>query len=236
MTDFGRRTGTGDMLKAVYDPNEDGVIAVAQTEADMKRSVYDANLDGVIAVAQTEADMTKAVYDTVINALIALAADHNAQHEDGGTDEIDATGLTGVPVAPLLVDGVAGRVLRQIYFYVTDGTNVLTIKCKAFGIWNGDVMAEVDNIAKGDTSGVFSLSADGQKLTIDASAFSGNIKLATISIARTSAQVRPSILTEKSGNNMKLHFYNHATSAGLDITADIGTGEIRSLITYVTDA
>ena len=83
------------MLKSVYDPNLDGVIALAQTEADMKRSVYDANLDGVIAIAQTEADMTKAVYDTVIDALIALAADHNAQHEDGGTDEISAAGLVG---------------------------------------------------------------------------------------------------------------------------------------------
>lgn len=53
MTDFGRRFG--DMFKSTYDSNEDGVIAVAQTEADMKLSTYDPNEDGVIAVAQTAA-------------------------------------------------------------------------------------------------------------------------------------------------------------------------------------
>ena len=73
MTDFGRRGGVGDMLKATYDPN----------------------LDGVIAVAQTEADMTQAVYDPTINALVALAAAHKTQHQNGGTDEISATGLVG---------------------------------------------------------------------------------------------------------------------------------------------
>ena len=47
MTDFGRRAG--EMLKSVYDSDDDGVIALAQTEADMKRSVYDSNLDGTVA-------------------------------------------------------------------------------------------------------------------------------------------------------------------------------------------
>lgn len=79
MTDFGRRAGQGDMLKSVYDPNEDGVIALAQTEADM----------------------TKAAYDPVINALIALAAAHKTQHQSGGSDEIDVTGLTGLPDADM---------------------------------------------------------------------------------------------------------------------------------------
>jgi len=49
--------------KATYDPDDDGVIAVANTEADMTKAVYDPDDDGVIAVAQTEADMRKADYD-----------------------------------------------------------------------------------------------------------------------------------------------------------------------------
>ncbi len=73
MTDFGRRVGQGDMLKATYDPNDDGVIAVAQTEADM----------------------TKAVYDAIIAAINALLAAHKTQHQTGGTDEVDATALVG---------------------------------------------------------------------------------------------------------------------------------------------
>ena len=74
MTDFGRRVlGLGDMLKSVYDPD----------------------LDEVIALAQTEADMTKAVYDPTLAALAALLAAHKTQHHNGGTDEIDCTGLAG---------------------------------------------------------------------------------------------------------------------------------------------
>jgi len=73
MTDFGRRLGLGDMSKATYDPNDDGVIALAQTQADM----------------------IKAVYDPFIAALQALAAAHKTQHQTGGTDEIDCTALVG---------------------------------------------------------------------------------------------------------------------------------------------
>lgn len=73
MTDFGRRSGVGDMLKSVYDPD----------------------LDGVIATAQTQADMTKAVYDTDDDGKVDAIDEHASSHQDGGSDEIDATGLTG---------------------------------------------------------------------------------------------------------------------------------------------
>jgi len=73
MTDMGRRPGGGDMLKSVYDCDDDGIIAVGQTQADM----------------------VKATYDPVIAAIQALAADHKTQHENGGSDEIDLTGLSG---------------------------------------------------------------------------------------------------------------------------------------------
>lgn len=71
MTDFGRRTGQGDMLKSVYDPNDDGVVALAQTEADM----------------------TKAVYDPALAAMATLLAAHNTQHQYGGSDAIKLDAL-----------------------------------------------------------------------------------------------------------------------------------------------
>jgi hypothetical protein len=40
----------GDMMRSVYDPDLDGVIAVAQTEADMKKSVYDTDNNGYIEI------------------------------------------------------------------------------------------------------------------------------------------------------------------------------------------
>jgi len=40
--------GSGDMAKSTYDPNDDGVIAVAQTEADMKETVYKGSGTGIV--------------------------------------------------------------------------------------------------------------------------------------------------------------------------------------------
>jgi len=51
------------MWKETYDPDDDGVIAIANTEADMKKADWDTNSDDKIDVAKTEADMTKAEYD-----------------------------------------------------------------------------------------------------------------------------------------------------------------------------
>ena len=44
------------MKKSVYDPDDDGVIAVAQTEADMKKADYDPNEDGKIALSSIDID------------------------------------------------------------------------------------------------------------------------------------------------------------------------------------
>ena len=236
MTDFGRRSGVGDMLKAVYDPNEDGVIAVAQTEADMKRSVYDANLDGVIAVAQTEADMTKAVYDPVVAAIQALAAAHKTQHQNGGTDEINATGLTGVPVAPLLGDGVAGRVLRHSYFYIRDGTNADTIQCRLVSWWNGDAISWTDNIAKGATTGNFTLSSDGKILTIENSGLSGTVIDAWGILARNETGTAVCLHVNPTGSDIQLYTSTIDTGVRQDLTALVAPDDLLIFIHYITDA
>lgn len=61
----------------------------------MLKSVYDSDEDGVIAVPQTEADMTKAVYDTDNDGKVDAIDEHASTHQDGQTDEINVTGLTG---------------------------------------------------------------------------------------------------------------------------------------------
>lgn len=97
MTDFGRRLGTGDMLKSVYDPDKDGVVALDQTEADMTKSTYDTDDDGKV--------------DAVEN--------HASTHQDGGADEISLTGLTG---KSLLVDrGDVASADWTVGDFTTDG-------------------------------------------------------------------------------------------------------------------
>jgi len=49
------RGGSGDMSMVVYDPNLDGIIAVAELDTDiMKKTVYDSDVNDKIAVAELE--------------------------------------------------------------------------------------------------------------------------------------------------------------------------------------
>lgn len=76
MSEFGRRVG--DMLKSVYDPDKDGIIAIAQTEAD----ITEAEVDSKISTHKSDANAHHAKL-------------HKANHQSGGSDEIDLTGLSG---------------------------------------------------------------------------------------------------------------------------------------------
>ena len=51
------RGGSGDMLMSTYDPNLDGVIAIAELDpslGNMKKSIYDADTNNKIALANLE--------------------------------------------------------------------------------------------------------------------------------------------------------------------------------------
>jgi len=56
------------MEKATYDPNEDGIIAVAQTEADMCKETYDPNDDGIIALENLEKIYDYEISNDVLHA------------------------------------------------------------------------------------------------------------------------------------------------------------------------
>jgi len=214
MTEMGRRVGTGDMLKSVYDPN----------------------LDGVIALAQTQADMTKAVYDPVVAAIQALAAAHKTQHQNGGTDEINATGLTGVPVAPLLLDGVAGRVLRLVSLTIDHGTTEDTLKCTLVDFWNGDAIALTDNIPKNGTAGHFGLHANGDRITIAAAGLTGNCVAVIFGHIRDALCVQNLyVAAQEDSNNIQVKIYDQADGLSEDITGLVDTGVIYVQLAYITD-
>jgi len=214
MTDFGRRTGVGDMLKSVYDPNNDGVLAVAQTQADM----------------------TKAVYDLVIDALVALAADHNTQHESGGSDALNVTGLTGTTPRSILGDATAGRVWRRSTFFIADGTNATTIKCTLNNQWNGDIIAATDNIGKDTTVGHFNLEADGEHINIANAGFTGDVKAAILIVYKNTTATVLTAYAEKTASGVRVHVYDAASGANFDLTGLVQTGYVRLLLHYLTDA
>ena len=210
---MGRRVGTGDMLTSVYDPNEDGVIAVAQTQADM----------------------VKATYDPVIAAIQALAAAHKTQHQNGGTDEINATGLTGVPVAPLLADGVAGRVFRELMITIDNGSNDQTLKCSTINRFNHTPISTVDNIAKGATTGGFTLDAQGQTLLIEAAVLEGNVVFAVPSVLINYNTARALPYVFALSNDIQVKIASDVGGTIKDITAFVDAGRIVIAIPYITN-
>lgn len=214
MTDFGRKAGLGDMLKSVYDPNADGVIAVAQTEADMKKSVYDTDDDGKVDALD----------------------EHAGSHEDAGSDEIEVTGLVGATPLAMLADATPGRVFRASALLIKNGTSAATLKCTLVNLFNGDVISETDNIAKDATTGNFNLSADGSILTILATGLSGNV-LHALGFLGLNASATTILLTiTASANNIRTVHMAINTEAYLDLTTLVDTGNVYSYITYITDA
>ena len=134
-------------------------------------------------------------------------------------------------------DGTAGRVLRDSYLKVEDGTNANTLKCTLVSRWNGDAIAETDNIAKGATTGNFTLHASGYQLTIEAAGLSGNA-VAVLSCsphANTSTVVLDPDGTVTS-NDIIITFYGATDGSLLDATVLVDTGSFRIRLTYLTDA
>lgn len=214
MTDFGRRAGEGDMLKSVYDDDDDGVIAIAQTEADME----------------------KADYDPTLAAIAALLTDHDTQHEDGGTDEIDCTGLEGAGGAGVLGDGTAGRVLRFIRLQIDNGSNDATIKCHTGSMWNGDVIALQDNIAKSATTGHFKLDSTGGQLTLLNTGLTGSV-LVGLAILYYNASAIPVIVSAiKLAIGLQINFIGLSDGVNTDLTVMVDTGLVIPHILYITDA
>lgn len=97
-------TGT-DMEKGVYDPNLDGVIALAQTEADMKQSVYD--IKGALGVAKNH------LYEKIASDTLRHSIDATLQ--ENGTTYVKKKTLT-------FTNGIKGTI--RIKFDLKDGSDV----------------------------------------------------------------------------------------------------------------
>lgn len=215
MTDFGRRQG--DMNKSVYDQDDDGTV-------DNSEKLQGSN--------KTEVQDHTPKSHTHTDPPIA----HKTSHQTGGSDEINVTGLTGTTPGALLGDGTAGRKRRVSRLFIKDGTNSATLKCQVVNRWNGDAIAETDNIAKGATTGNFTLSADGQTLTIKASGLSGNVVCCEgfMYYNACTIDVLPDVYP--SGNDIVINIFTTPQGSAQDITSLANGGFIYIYIPYITDA
>jgi hypothetical protein len=119
MTDFGKRTGEGDMLKSVYDTDDSGVVDDSEATAAHKANHQNGGSDE-ISVAGLAGELSdnqppkahglgSASHSTAtlseLNAKVSDAtldkttdtrtpAAHKASHQNGGSDELSLAGLT----------------------------------------------------------------------------------------------------------------------------------------------
>jgi len=190
----------------------------------------------------------------------SMTWDHASQHETGGSDEITGfaetganasitslTGLNddGIPVEKidssieraLLFDSTKGRNLRAIIISIWDGTVDATIGANAADRGNGDVLADINNLARGGTVGSFSLNAAGHTLSILGAAVTGNpVGVLGCSMAYCSTGTALNPNAGVSGGNINITFSNAATGDLVDLTTLVNLGAIALLLVYVTDA
>lgn len=139
--------------------------------------------------------------------------------------------------AEILGDGTAGRVLRRVWLDVDDGTNANTIKVQTGNRWNGDIVAQEDNLGKGGDTGNFNLDATGSTLKLQASGLSGNcVNVIGVDIYRNYSGTALSVDAQVSGNDLQMSLYNLTTGAAIDLTSLVDSGRIVFNISYMTDA
>ena len=133
-------------------------------------------------------------------------------------------------------DGTAGRVMRVIYLSIENATDAAKIICTTGSRWNGDANGAVDNVAKGATTGVWTLSASGATLLLLNTGISGDA-VAVISAEIYSNASRTALTVAGSVNGgIQLSFYNATSGAAVDLTTLVDTGAIYLNISYLTSA
>lgn len=159
MTDFGKRPG--DMFKSVYDTDDSGVVDDAETAGAHKTTHQDGGADeisvaalsgeladdqppkahalgGAKHTAATLAELNAKVSDAALDDSgdTRTPAAHKASHQDGGSDEIDVTGLVGSTGYvdrgdPAAYDWTVGNFTTDGTWYDLDCSSIVPAGAKA---------------------------------------------------------------------------------------------------------
>jgi hypothetical protein len=150
------------------------------------------------------------------------------------------TAADGITNPPLIGDSTAGRVLRVGHLWITDGTDASTIACQLFSDWNGDAIAEEDNLAAGTPGTYFSLNqgvASQPWIEILTAGLSGNcIAVISATIYLNDCGTDLLVWGIHSANKIKLFFQNPPNSGNIALSTLVDTGVIYISIAYITDA
>jgi len=160
----------------------------------------------------------------LVKALISMYSDIANVVNNNRTD------YDALATHALLGDGTAGRALRMGRLTIADGTNPSTLKCTLVSEWNGDAIAATDNIAKGATTGDFTLNAAGTILTVELGDVLGCMGFVGSGIVNNVYTAGVNVV----GADLTVRLRAGATNQDLTVLVDSDTYNISLL--YVTSA
>ena len=135
-----------------------------------------------------------------------------------------------------VVEGEPGQraIFRGFRLSIADGTNANTLKASMDFNWNSTDEVTTDNVAKGATTGNYTLSADGLDLTIDSGALDGTVD--EVFMASMDANNSGTYYTFNSfqlGGEIVVRLLT-VSGVMTDITAVVDAGTVRGKIVIVT--
>lgn len=136
---------------------------------------------------------------------------------------------------PIGGDGTAGRILRHSVLTMADGSNASTLKNTIGSRWNGNAIAETDNISKNVITGDYFLSGDGKTLLIKASGLTGNAVDAFGMLTTNNTGTVYYVSFGASANNIQMVAWN-ASGVAQDMTSVVDSGSLTIEFYYITTA
>ena len=206
-----------------------GIIAATEVEAALQenRTASDLNTS-LLNVTPGTATASKAL---VVDANKDI--DLDTGDLDANIGVFDGTLTTN---SNYVVEGASGArgVLRSFRITITNGTNANTLLISMDQIWNHADIANTDNIAKGATTGDYTLSADGKMLTIDSGGLDGTvIKVNNSTIQINATGTVYTFNANASGGEIIIQLYDLSETI-VDLTAMVDIGRVRGKIMFIT--
>ncbi len=126
--------------------------------------------------------------------------------------------------------------VRQSLLVINNGTVAATINPNVSSMYFGDTIGATDNVAKGATTGNFTLSADGSDLRILTTGLIG-IPIAFVSavVVKNASATDMSLYIAVAATYLRIVAYNSTAGTALDLTTLVDTGQIQVLMTYMLE-
>ena len=236
---FKAAAGGSDVKVAVDAAATAGYLGAANADV-LRTSTGITKTDGGDFITLTTND-SQIAHDSLSGYSANKHVDHTAVTLTAGTGMSgggDISANRTFNALGVLADGTSGRTMRSVYLLVQNGTNAATLKCEVINIWNGDTVASTDNIAKGATTGVFNMEADGSSVYWLDTGITGDsiYAIGNLTNNTTGTQILITVIKKTSPAGIEFSARNVTTGTQYDLTTLVDSGNMTVQIMYLTSA